>query len=143
MAAIYMWLVEEQVVLTTTLYPVDQADYMLISGAPVDDTGWWEQPEDFGTSGFIGPGNGTLYLIRFTAPEQGPEDGTSSFVSVGDGVLYSIRFTAPEQGPESGTSGFPGPLNGTLKDVKVIADTPDELLEITGSIEADCSMTAV
>jgi len=127
--------------ITTTLYPVVIAELMEINCAPIDDTWWLELITETGTGSFIGPYSAQLRPIRFTAPEQGPESGTGSFVGPYSAIKYTIRFDAPEQGPENGTASFIGPISAELNYAKIEADSPDEKLEITCSIEPDSTMT--
>lgn len=138
MAAIYQWF-SKFIRLVTTLYPVDAAENMEVSCEPVDDTRWAPLPQTDAQNTFV-PLSGTLKLIYFLAPEQGPESAQNTFVPL-SGTLRTIYFLE-EVGPEKAQNTFV-PLSGTLEFKLVYGDSPDEKLEISCTIESDCSMTTV
>ena len=131
MAAIYQWFGNQAaIIVTTTLYPLDAADNLAITGAPVDE-GWLTGlPEETGYHG-ISVLWGSLSIVRFDAPEQGPESGYFGIENTLTATLDIIRFDAPEQGPESGYFGIEVPPSATLIGLVIDADSPDEELEIT------------
>lgn len=137
MAAIYMWRQGEVLVITTTPYPIDYTESLEISVSPVSGD-LFAIPQDYFDTG-IALVSGELNLIRFD--QFVDEEGFDTGLALVSGQLNIIRFDvfAEEEAFDTGISLISGTLIGKV----VEGDTPDESLEVSCTIESDCSMTAV
>lgn len=140
MAAIYMWPVDNQVILTTTLYPVDVTEALQLSITFTDGDMFLIPFDDVTNSFGMGP-DGTLEQLRWFL-EDGPYDDevTASF-GMEDGTLEQLRWFF-EDGPydDEVTAGFGMGSLGYLDRLLVIGDTPDEALQISITINDTCTM---
>ena len=114
MAAIYMWPVDDQILLTTTLYPVDAVEKLEISCAPL--------------SGWLAPI---------------PSESLETAHSVIDMSYVQARWYL-EDGPyEDELETAHTVLDMTYVRKKVEADSPDEGLQLAITIETTCTMDAI
>lgn len=144
MAAIYMWPVDNQILLTTTLYPVDVTDAIAMSITFTDGTMLPIPSAEITGSFGMGP-TGDLVQLRWFYTD-GPYDGevAGSFGMGDDGTLVQLRWfyvDGPYDGEIGGTFGM-GP-GGALTQLVVFADTPDESLQLSITINDTCTMDLI
>jgi hypothetical protein len=144
MAAIYMWPKDNYLILTTTLYPVDVTDSMVMS---VEFTGGFMSPLPAAeVSGIFGPGpDGVLEQLRWFYSD-GPYDNevAGTFGPGDEGELIQLRWfytDGPYDNEVSGTFGV-GPA-GDLRQLIIYGDTPDESLQLAVTVNDTCTMDAV
>lgn len=138
MAAIYMWFDNEEMVLTTTLYPVEVEDNLqlnvsLSSGSlepiPLDEV-------DVSYS----IGSISVDEILLTAPPV-DDDADVSYALSGIEVKTVLLSASPVDDDADASYNI---VNVEVLSKLVIADTPDEELQLACSIDpTGCSMTPV
>ena len=142
MAAIYMWRGLNQLVLTTTLYPVDILDRLEYS-MDIQPGRMDVIPFDNVTVSKIEFGDGTYIQKRWFYEHDLGFDNFSSFLLFGDGTYVQKRWFFEETiGPDNFSS-FLLFGDGTYSRKKVEGDTPDQLLQLNADISQTSSMTAV
>ena len=141
MAAIYMWREGKSVIITTTPYPVVAKDSIEVT---IELKGGFLSPI---------PGSalestqlmqaGTYTQVRWFY-EDGPYDSDLESTQVMlDGTYVQVRWFY-EDGPyDSDLEATQTLLNGTLVNKLVEADSPDEELQLSLTINTNCSMDAV
>ena len=144
MAAIYSWFKGKQILLTTTLYPIDVTEYMQLGVAFF--TGTIEEiPNDDWKATFETNGDGTLVQLRWFYTD-GPYDDEwqASFETNGDGTLVQLRWFYSD-GPydDEWKATFETSNDGTLVNKLVEADSPDESLQLGCVILNTCTMDLI
>lgn len=143
MAAIYMWPEDLYIELTTTLYPVDVTEYMIL-GATFESGRLDPIPNEDWTFSFETGQDGTLIQKRWFYSD-GPYDEawTFSFETGQDGTLIQLRwFYADGPYDEQWTFSFEA-SDGTLVNKLVEADSPDEMLHVGCTIMDTCTMELI
>jgi len=141
MAAIYMWPVDDQILLTTTLYPVEVVDSLQVgltfSGGFLDLI----PGSDFQSTQLMQ--DGTYIQVRWFY-EDGPYDSDlASTQGMEDGTYIQVRWFY-EDGPyDSDLQSTQTLLDGTYVSKLIEADTPDEELQLALTINDTCSMDAI
>jgi len=141
MAAIYMWPVDDQILLTTTLYPVDAVEKLEISCAPL--SGWLAPipSESLETAHSV---IDMSYVQARWYLEDGPyEDELETAHTVLDMTYVQTRWYL-EDGPyDDELESAHTVLDMTYVRKKVEADSPDEGLQLAITIETTCTMDAI
>lgn len=138
MAAIYMWFDNEQMVLTTTLYPVEVQDFVRVS-ADISLGYMTLVPSEYHQhSGDVTGISMPVLLISGTAPDEYHQhSGDVTSIQL---PTILISGTAPDEYHQH--SGDVTSIELVLK--LVIADTPDEEVRVFCDVyPSSCSMTAV
>jgi hypothetical protein len=145
MAAIYMWPLEYKIILTTTPYPVEVVE-SLVFGATVT-SGRMDEIASAEASGSFSPGaDGTLVQLRWFYVDGPYDNEVSGTFGVGpDGTLVQLRWFYTDGPYDDEVSGTFAAFDGTLiqKTKLVIADTPDELLQVRCVINDTCTMDLI
>lgn len=138
MAAIYMWFDNEQMVLTTTLYPVEVIDYLRLSA----DISGGDMRNITEESHF-----NSIDMLGITKPQiliaYGPneEDYFNSMDLIGITRPQILIDYGPNEEDYFNSADV---LGITLLDLLVTADTPDEMLRLGADVNPSaCSMTDV
>ena len=141
MAAIFMWREGQKIVITTTPYPVEATDSMetsftfkqgsldLIPGSELEST---HDAQD-----------GYYTQVRWFY-EDGPYDSDlTSTHDAQDGVYVQVRWFYYDGPYDSYLQSTHSIHDGTLANKLVVADTPDEKLQLGLAINTNCSMDLV
>jgi hypothetical protein len=141
MAAIYMWSGNSEIVLTTTLYPVDVSESVLVSGAVSHGYLIPVASDSLETTASV---IDMTYIQTRWFFEDGPyDDSLETTYDVLDMTYIQTRWFF-EDGPYDDlfeTSYTV--LDMTYIRIKVEADTPDEGIQLGIEIMDTCSMEAV
>ena len=141
MAAIYMWPVDDQILLTTTLYPVEVVDSLQIS-VTMNLGDMFLLPHSEFQSTF-GMEDGTYTQLRWFYSDGPYDSDLQSTFGMENGTYTQLRWFY-EDGPyDSDLQSTFAMLDGTLINKLVIADTPDESLQLNVVINNTCSMELV
>lgn len=141
MAAIYMWPTDNQIILTTTLYPVDVQDGLTFS-ARVSGGAMAEIAKDYITSD-LGAISASYVQKRWYYTDDAGEDFTTSgFGAISASYVQKRWYFFEDAGEEFITSGF-GAISASLRNLLVIGDTPDESLQISITINNTCTMELI
>lgn len=140
MAAIYMWPVDEQLLLTTTLYPIDVAENIICSIS--FSNGSMEPIPSENATLQAGELVGSYAQTRwFHEYDAGTEAVTLEAGELTGSYTQTRWFHEYDAGVEAVTLEA-GELIGTYSRTKVWADSEDEELEFSVAISAsNCSMT--
>ena len=138
MAAIYMWIEMYEEEYTTTLYPLETQDAIVVSIAFED--GYMEytdfDPVAFGTDLV----SITVLVILLDAPEQ--TDSISQGTDLASIVIYKILLDAPEQ-TDSISQGTEL-VNITVDAILITTYMPDQGVITSANLDsASCYMTSV
>jgi hypothetical protein len=139
MAAIYMWPIDNQVILTTTLYPVEVVDSLQLSASI--STGWMALiPIDYleHTIGNV--------VITYVQERWFYSDGP--YTDYLEHTIDDLVFTYVQERWFYVDGPYTDYLEHTLDNLeftyirkRIEVDTPDELLQLSCSINANCTMT--
>jgi hypothetical protein len=141
MAAIYMWPEDKQIILTTTLYPVDVTDSLAIE---ITFTGGSMSPLPESDAAFVLGLQGGILQQEIWYFSDGPYDSDAAFsLGLVGGILQQeIWFFS--DGPYDSDAKFRIGMgeSGLLIGKLVSIDTPDEKLQLACTIDP-CSMMEV
>ena len=141
MAAIYMWIEDEYILLTTTLYPVEVVDNLQIG---ITFSGGFMSPiPESIISATQDMEDGTYIQVRwfyFDGPYDSDLEATQD---MGDGTYVQVRWFYYDGPYDSDLEATQAMADGTYVTKLVLADTPDEALQFALSINNTCSMDAV
>jgi hypothetical protein len=142
MAAIYMWPVDDQTILTTTLYPVEVVEAMVF-GASAAGGSMGIVPEDHLAITEEMQTTPSYIQVRWFY-EDGPyEDHIGLAESMGVGSYIQVRWFY-EDGPYSDALAITGDLQYITVTFKgVQTDTPDETLQLSTTISSGCTMELI
>jgi hypothetical protein len=140
MAAIYMWRVDEQTLLTTTLYPVEALDGVMMSTSFANGsmTTIPFESATIAAGELIGSYTQTRW---FYTKDFGLEEAT---IAAGEliGTYTQTRWFYTHDTGIDETTIAAGNLTGSYSLTRIFADSPDEGLEFSTAIEpSGCSMT--
>lgn len=138
MAAIYMWFDSEEMILTTTLYPVEVIDGMQLAADIYGGSLSQILAEDHQNSADILSLGTYVILITYGTPEEFHQN-SSDILSLGTYVIL-ITYGTPEEFHQNSCN----ILSLGIVDLLVIVDTPDEKLQIDCDVyPSACSMTPI
>jgi hypothetical protein len=142
MAAIYMWPIDDGVVVTTTLYPVEAQDSLAYS---MDiQAGAMELIPSLNVTGGADLGNGSYEQLRWYFDHTFPPDNVTGAADLGDGTYIQLRWYYEDTFDPDNVTGAAdlGPGGGYLR-LKIEADSEDELLQLAADVSNSCSMDLV
>lgn len=131
MAAIYQWFVGDEVVYTTTLYPIDVTESLQLSAVANPYGNLSNFPVDYAT------GDVTLSYIELNFLLLSGDTGED--YATGDVTLTFIEMVSLLQTGDTGEDYATGDVTLTyieIVDMLVTCDTPDESLQLTCSTNA-------
>jgi hypothetical protein len=135
MAAIYMWVDDEELItLTTTLYPVDVTE-TIVFGASATTSSMKEIQQDYYTQGNFSVQDGSYTQLRWFYYDGPYYDAyTHGNFDVLDGTYIQLRWFLTD-GPyyDAYTQGNFSVQDGTLINKLVVADSPDEEIQMSAS----------
>ena len=141
MAAIYMWPLDYQVILTTTLYPVDANDGVLLA-ATISGGYMNLLPYDE-----VQTANEDMWYAEYIQTRWFYEDGPyDDFVNTFDENILSSVYTQTRWFYEDGPyDDFVNTFDEDLLDIQyllkgVFADAPEEMLQLSATITTNCDM---
>ncbi len=140
MAAIFVWL-GSQTILTTTPYPIDVADNIQL--AITFSGGFLDLIPESDLQSTQDMQDGTYIQVRWFY-EDGPYDSDlQSTQDMQDGTYIQVRWFY-EDGPyDSDLQSTQIMLDGTYETKLVIADSPDEKLQMAITINDTCTMDLI
>jgi len=141
MAAIYMWPVDDQILLTTTLYPVEVVDSLQLSVA-ISAGGMFEIASSEIEATF-GVEDGTYIQLRWFYSDGPYDSDIEATFGTEDGTYIQLRWFYTDGPYDSDIEATFGMEDGTLVNKLVTADTPDEALQLSLAINNTCTMDAV
>jgi len=141
MAAIYTWYDDGIVYLTTTLYPVEVLEAMELN-ISITVGSMYLVPTD--EIAFINDMDSTIYTQVRWFYEDGPYADEIAFINDMDSTSYVQTRWFYEDGPYTDEIGFTDDMFEIIVLLKgVLADTPDEELQLSIAIDATCSMDLI
>ena len=139
MAAIYMWPLEFKLVLTTTPYPVDVTDAIVL-GIAIDG-GAMELPPYEEIEGSVDLVNGYWYQARWFYTDGPYDDSCEADVDLPGGYWYQARWFYTDGPYDDACEASVDLPSGYWLNKLVLVDTPDELLQLSCVVDTTSSMT--
>ena len=143
MAAIYMWPPKPgtTIVLTTTLYPVEVVD-AIVFGVSIN-AGFMALLPASDMTFSMGTADGLFVQERWFTSD-GPYDSDMAFsMGTDDGLFVQERWFFSDGPYDSDMAFSMGTDDGLFENKLVIADTPDEKLQLSIAIDDTCTMDLI
>jgi len=142
MAAIYMWPVDNQIILTTTLYPVEVVESIQL-GAVIKDGSMWEIPfDEVATTHDLLSGSYTQ--LRWWYSDGPYQDDVSTTHDLLSGTYVQLRWWYTDGPYDDEVATTHDLISASHIRGLVIGDTPDEELQLGAAIyPAGCSMELI
>ena len=141
MAAIYMWPVDDQILLTTTLYPVEVNDSLEINVTL--SGGFLELIPGSSLESTQTILDGTYTQVRWFYTDGIYDSDLESTQDMEDGTYVQVRWFYRDGPYDDNLESTQVMLDGTYISKLVAADTPDEKLQLALAINNNCSMDAI
>ena len=131
MAAIYQWFIGQDIVFTTTLYPISATESANIT-IELEEGYMQPIPTDYAEQDYPEVVSGDMYLLLYDLPEI-EDEFEADFPQLIQGHMYS-PLSNLETDDEFETD-FPALLDGDMIKLLIIVDSPDEKLDLSCAIE--------